>query len=80
MGEIFNLPVPYKDKEWLFRARLLQLGYTHKFGVRVGETDVFFEPDEEEAYRALVVPDKEPENLDLALLKAVTETITDVLK
>ncbi|MBD0298586.1 MAG: hypothetical protein ICV84_25860, partial [Flavisolibacter sp.] len=58
MDEPFKLPVTYKGKELLFPAHLLQLGYTHKFQVQVNGYEVFFEPDEERNYRAVVSPEQ----------------------
>jgi hypothetical protein len=82
MDELFELPVFYKGKELLFPARLLQLGYTHRFVVDVYGQEVFFEPDEERNYRALVEPEQLEGNkkIDVELLKTIAERIEAVLK
>jgi hypothetical protein len=60
MDEPFELPVNYEGEEILFQARLLQFGYTHRFAVKIHGQDVYFEPDEERNYRAMM----EPEHLE----------------
>ncbi|HEY1022013.1 MAG TPA: hypothetical protein VGE06_06855, partial [Flavisolibacter sp.] len=56
MEDVFDLPVLYKDEALLFPARLQQTGYTHRFEVDVYGTTVYFEPDEERNYRAVLDP------------------------
>ena len=82
MDEIFELPVSYKGGELLFPARLQQLGYTHRFIVEVNGKEFFFEPDEEQNYRALVDPEhmEKDNKLNVELLKAIAEGIEAVLK
>jgi hypothetical protein len=41
MDQSFDLPLTYKSKELLFTARLLQQGYSHKFGVAVNDQEIF---------------------------------------
>ena len=66
----------------LFPARLVQLGYTHKFSVDVQGQEIFFEPDEERNYRALIGPEQLERNkkLDIELLKAIAESIETILR
>jgi hypothetical protein len=82
MDELFELPVFYKVKELLFPTRLHQLGYTHRFVVDVYGQEVFFEPDEERNYRALVDSEQLEGNkkIDVELLKTIAERIEAVLK
>lgn len=80
MNEPFDLPVTYNGKERLFPARLLQLGYTHRFQVDVYGTEVLFEPDEERRYRAIADADALPTNVDTGLLQAIAEGIEAALK
>ncbi|MBB1284315.1 hypothetical protein HRH25_08025 [Flavisolibacter sp. BT320] len=80
MEDSFDLPVVYKGDEVLFPARLLQTGYTHRFEVDVYGTPVYFEPDEERNYRALVDTDGEGKEVPLELLKAIAAGIEAVLK
>lgn len=83
MDEPFQIPVLYKGSERMYDARLLQKGYTHQFEVQVGEQTVYFEPDEERNYRAMLHPDeldgsKKP--ADIELLKAIAEAIETLLR
>lgn len=80
LDEPFDLPVTYKDQELTFSTTLRQAGYIHRFEVAVHGEDVLFERDEEGAYRAIVGPDADTDNLDVALLQAIAEAIQDVLK
>jgi len=54
MEEGFKLPVVYKGQEREFEATLIATGYTHKFHVDIGGIGVYFEPDEERNYRAIL--------------------------
>lgn len=79
--EPFDLPVTYKKKELYFPARLLLLGYTHKFEVQVNGQTVLFEPDEERNYRAVVDPEQlEKSKLDVDLLKSIAGTLETIVK
>ena len=80
MEDSFDLPVVYKGEEVLFPARLLQTGYTHRFEVDIYGTPIYFEPDEERNYRALVDTDGEGKEVPLELLKAIAAGIEAVLK
>jgi hypothetical protein len=80
MNDTFDLPVRYKGEELLFPATLRQLGYTHRFEVCVGDELIFFERDEEGAYRALVSGDHQPADLKPELLQAIADGIEAVLK
>jgi len=82
MDEWFEIPVLYKKARVAFPARLLQSGYTHRFVVDVNGQEIFFEPDEEQAYRALLDPEQMPDSkpVDLELLKAIAMAIEAILK
>jgi hypothetical protein len=81
MDEPFDLPVTYKGEEILFPARLLQMGYVHKFEVDVYGNIVYFEWDEERNIRALVDPVLVDNNqISLDLLKAIAEAIEVLVK
>ena len=75
MDEGFELPVTYKGEDLLFPAALLHTGYTHRFKVDVYGQEVFFEPDEEKNYRAIIDPEKVDKDISLELLKAIVESI-----
>jgi hypothetical protein len=80
--ELFEIPVAYKNKELLFPARLLQLGFTHRFAVDVDGQEIFFEPDEERSYRAMINPGYIEKNtkLDVELLRAIAVSIEEIRK
>lgn len=62
-----------------FPARLILQGYVHQFQVNINDTTVFFEPDEEGNYRALVKPDPggQPGPLvEMELLQLLHDKIT----
>jgi hypothetical protein len=80
MEEGFELPVTYQNKELMFPAELQQTGYSHRFRVDVYGQDVFFEPDEERNYRALIDPEKITKYISAGLLQAIAETIESLVK
>jgi hypothetical protein len=80
MDEPFDLPVIYKGQELLLPAQLIQQGYTHKFRVMIKDVEVYYEPDEEGNYRALVDPETLPKSLEPELLQIVAESIEAILR
>lgn len=78
--EAFELPVHYRGEELQFPAELKQIGYSHRIVVNVYGTEIFFEPDEERNYRALVDPDKLVKQVNAELLKAIAESIEAIVK
>ncbi|PSR56061.1 hypothetical protein AHMF7605_22445 [Adhaeribacter arboris] len=81
MDDYFELPVTYKGEEYLFPVRLVQTGYTHKLEVNVDGVHVFFEPDDEQNYRALV-DEFQLKNfkIEVGLLQAIAEVIESMRK
>ena len=81
MDETFEIPLLYRGQELLFPAKLLILGYVHKFQVTVGGQDFFFETDNNGEYRAIVDPDNKEVGgkLDTELFKAIAEAIESIL-
>ena len=51
-----EVPVTYKNKEMIFYSKFIQFGYSYKFEVNVNGIIVFFEPDEERNFRAIIDP------------------------
>ena len=66
------LPVTYQNKELELEFDI-QRGYVIRVGVKVGETVVIFEPDEEGKYRALVTLEEmtRAKELTVGLLQAI---------
>lgn len=54
MDQFFQLPVVYKQQQLHFQTHLIRYGYTYRFNVDVHGTNVYFEPDEEGGYRAII--------------------------
>jgi hypothetical protein len=82
MDELFEIPVLYKGQELLFPARLLMVGYVHKFLVTIDKHEFFFEQDDNGKYRAIANTSNQGEvkNLDTELLKAIAESIESILE
>lgn len=78
--QAFELPVTYHDKELLFPATYIPAGFTHRIRVMINDTEVFFEPDEEGSYRALVAAtdNRVMDKMDKGLLEAVLQSIVYV--
>jgi len=73
MEEPLLLPVTYQNEELELEFSLRRFGYIQRVGVRIGEVVVFFEPDEEGSYRALVNPEQieQSTSLSVGLLQAI---------
>ena len=83
MTDHFDLIIDYKGEQKEFPANLLLQGYTHKFKVIIDNKEVFFEPDEEGSYRAVIMPgqnEREFQKIDRNLLKAIQEKIELILR
>jgi hypothetical protein len=80
MNEPFELPVTYNGEELHFPAQLKQFGYTHRIVVDVYGTEVFYEPDEERNYRAIIDQEKISKQVSVELLKAIAEAIEGIVK
>lgn len=82
MDESFQIPIWYKGGEIFFTARLLTMGYVHKFRVDVYGQELFFELDDYGEYRAIVDPSnmEDAKKLDVELLKAIASSIESILK
>ncbi len=80
MEEGFYIPVIYKGTTQQFEATLQQWRYGYAFHVKVEETMVIFERDEEGNYRARIPPEEKGRVPDKELLQAVGEAIEGILK
>jgi len=82
MDEPFEIPVSYKGQELLFPARLLNVGFTHKFLVTIDGLELFFEQDNNGKYRAMANASNQVDvkDFDTELLKAIAESIESILK
>ena len=82
MDDTIEIPVNYKNKDLIFEAKFLQFGYAYKFEIDVNGTTVFFEPDEERNFRAIVDPSIENERMkiDKELIQLIAESLQAILK
>jgi hypothetical protein len=79
--DVYEIPVHYRGEEVLVPAQLIVSGYTHKFRVELGGHEVFFEPDEERNYRAMLDPDhRDSAKIDVAFLQAIAAGIEAAVK
>ena len=82
MEDIFILEVEYKGDLYEFPAQLQMVGYIHRFIVTLPAMDVWFELDEEGAYRAIIpydIPQSDADKIDAGLLKAIGAKIEAIL-
>ena len=77
-----EVPVTYKNQELIFNTKFIQFGYSYKFEVDVNGILVFFEPDEERNFRAIIDPtiDHGNHNIDKELIRLIAETLVEMLK
>src|SRR5712672_511351 len=82
MDEGFEIPVTYAGNELRFPAQLLAYGYSYKIEVDVNGTKVFFEPDEERNWRALIAYEEIQTNKGLSkeLLQTIARAIEQIVK
>ena len=82
MDDTIEILVNYKNKELIFEAKFLQFGYSYKFEIDVNGTTVFFEPDEERNFRAILDPliEIRHNKIDLELIQAIAESLQAILK
>jgi hypothetical protein len=77
MNELFTITVSYLGEEHSFEARLITVGYGHKFFVMINGIEVIYEPDEERNYRAILneADRAKVKESDAGLIKAVGDKI-----
>ena len=77
-----EVPVTYKNQELIFYAKFIQFGYSYKFEVDVNSILVFFEPDEERNFRAMIDPtiDHVNHKIDKELIQLIAGTLVEMLK
>lgn len=78
MEHQFELPVIYKNREYLFNGRLATFTYGYKFYVDINDNEVIFERDNEGELRALL-PDSTAETaVEKDLIEAVIKVFNDL--
>ena len=81
MEEPFFIDVNYQGEELEFEGQLHLSGYQHKIEINVNDIPVFFEPDEERNYRALVSMEQMSHSklLTPGLLQAIAHRLDSLL-
>ena len=77
-----EVPVTNKNQKLIFYAKFIQFGYSYKFEVDVNGINVYFEPDEEKIFRAMIDPaiDHENHKIDKELIQLIAEALIAMLK
>ena len=71
------LPLTFNGEEIELPVRMYGYGYTFRVEVKIGESVIIFEPDEEGSYRALVTPEQmaNSNDLNVGLLRTIAEAL-----
>lgn len=76
MNESFELPVHFNGKEMELPAQLHHYGYGYKIEVEVDGSSVFFERDDERAWRALANPgEAQKQMVNVELMQAIAASL-----
>jgi hypothetical protein len=78
--DTFELPVLYQQQEIILPATLVQMGYTYKIYVRVGEHEIVFEPDEERNLRAILEKENNNRSITKELILAIGVALEKYLR
>lgn len=81
MEDPILITVPYKGEEKNIEVQWQPMGYTHRFKACIDDVEVFFEPDEERHYRAVIPPGQpsDAHKIDTGLLQAVATVLQEAL-
>jgi hypothetical protein len=80
MSDSFTITVSLRGEERSFETQWQQLGYTHRFTVDLDGITVYFEPDEEGHYRAIIAPEQDEtaiKSINKDWLEAIQQTLQD---
>jgi hypothetical protein len=80
MDDDLQIPVTYKNQELTFTAKFIQFGYSYRFEVDVNGILVFFEPDEERNFRAIVNPSVDNGKFDRELIELIMVCLREMIK
>lgn len=77
MSEPIFIRVPYKNAEKQVELQLEVTGFTHRFKAIIDEIPVYFEPDEERQYRAVLLAEHaaSAKLMDPVLLQAIAQIL-----
>lgn len=82
MEEPFLLTVSYKGHDQDYEAQLQLRGYSYQIRVSVNDVDIFYERDDEGAFRAIVSAEAVEKNVKLpeaGLLEAIAQKLEELL-
>lgn len=80
METSFELPVCYKGQDIELPMRLVTFGYTYRFVVQAGDTEIIIERDEQGELRALTNPEQlQAHKTDPELVAAIVRSIQQVI-
>lgn len=77
MDDQFELDIEYQGKHVVIPVRLYKWGYTHRLEASIDDVRVFFEPDENGSYRAII---EDTAHLSAPPNKELIETIISQLE
>ena len=80
MTDHFTITVSLRGEERSFSTQWQPWGYTHRFTVDIDGIQVFFEPDEEGQYRAMIAPEQDEKAvkaIDKGWLEAIQQTLQE---
>jgi hypothetical protein len=82
MDESLKIPVEHKGEELEFEAKLIPYGYIHRIAVDIEGVEVYFEPDEERQYRAILSEEATEKDIvpNVELLKKIAEVLNSLGK
>jgi hypothetical protein len=71
-----EIDIEYKGERLSFPVELVKWGYTYRVVIRIKDTEVHFEPDEEGSYRAVVADNSV--GIDTTLLEAIITQLAEI--
>jgi len=78
--ESFTFSILYKNQERNFDAVLQQYGYSYRITIPIDGMDIFFEPDEERNYRAILPDAAGNKKVDAQLLQTIATRLEEIFK
>jgi hypothetical protein len=81
MQDPFILELVYNNEKKVFEAEFHKLSrFTHRMVVNIGGAHVYFEPDEERHYRAVLSPEHLSNPPEAGLVKAVADKLHELFQ
>ena len=82
MDNRFEIPITYHSEDYNFTAELIAYAFSYKIAVNIFGEIIFFEPDEEGHFRAVVGYEQVQQTriIDKTLLEAIAEKLVLLLR